>query len=98
MPQRAVFAVDFSNIDSMFTPHKYLVIRVDSWSSEMSAHLKRGALMWILGFLTFLVGLGALDALIVWEVKGQDFSFKPYLLGSVVGEISASSYLWTSLG
>ena len=53
--------------------------------------------MWILGFLTFLTGLGAMDALVVWEVKGQDFTFKPYLLGSIVGEISANTYLWTSV-
>ncbi len=64
----------------------------------MAADLKRGILIWVLGFLTFLSGIGALDALVMWELKGEEYIFNPYLFGVFFGEISANTYFWASIG
>ena len=63
----------------------------------MSAHLKRGVAVWILGFLTFLAGLNALNAVVIWADKGSDFAFKPYLIGDISGEMQAATYFWISV-
>jgi nucleotidyltransferase/DNA polymerase involved in DNA repair len=63
----------------------------------MSAHLKKGITVWVLGFLTFLAALNAFNAQLLWALRGSDFEFQPYLVGRFTGGMDVTSYLWISL-
>lgn len=64
---------------------------------KMSAHLKRGIIVWILGFLTFLAALNTLYAVMYGVREHADTPFKPYLVGQIIGEIKIGYYFWISL-
>ncbi|MFQ6080748.1 MAG: hypothetical protein ACE5OW_03655 [Candidatus Bathyarchaeia archaeon] len=59
--------------------------------------LGKGIGMWISGFLAFLAGLDALNAIILLNTKGVDAIFKPYLIGYVTGEMQVMEYFWASI-
>ena len=58
--------------------------------------VKRGVTVWILGFLTFLAALNSFGAIILWT-RGDLTIPKLYLIGDMVGNLSAENYLWISL-
>jgi len=60
----------------------------------MSAYLKKGIAVWILGFITFLAGLNALNATILWALGTVDF--QPYLIGQITGTMPITTYFWAS--
>jgi hypothetical protein len=53
--------------------------------------------MWISGFLAFLAGLDAFNAIILLNTKGVDAIFKPYLIGYITGEMRAMEYFYASI-
>lgn len=63
----------------------------------MSAHLKKGIAVWILGFLTFLAFLNAFNAVLQWTLNGSDHEFEPYLIGQFTGTIQVTLYFWVSV-
>jgi predicted flap endonuclease-1-like 5' DNA nuclease len=63
----------------------------------MSAHLKRGIIVWILAFLTFLAALNALYAVMYGVDQNANTPFKPYLVGQLIGEIKIGDYFWISV-
>jgi predicted flap endonuclease-1-like 5' DNA nuclease len=63
----------------------------------MSAYLKKGIAVWMLGFLTFLAALNAFNAQLLWTLRGSDFEFEPYLIGQFTGKMEVARYLWISL-
>lgn len=62
---------------------------VSLWAKSMG--------VWMLGFLTFLAGLNALNAVVRWALDGRDLVFEPYLLGGLIGEMQVATYFWVSL-
>ena len=50
-----------------------------------------------MGFLTFLAGLNAVNAVILWAQQGPDAVVQPYLVGGITGELSIATYLWISI-
>jgi predicted flap endonuclease-1-like 5' DNA nuclease len=63
----------------------------------MSAHLKRGIIVWILAFLTFLAAINALYAVVYGVDQNASTLFKPYLVGQLIGEIRIGDYFWISV-
>ena len=63
----------------------------------MSAYLKKGIAVWILGFLTFLAFLNAFNAVLLWTLYGSEFEFEPYLIGQFTGRIQVTLYFWISV-
>lgn len=63
----------------------------------MSAYLKKGIAVWILGFLTFLAFLNAFNAVLNWTLYGSEFEFEPYLIGQYTGIIQVRLYFWISI-
>ncbi len=63
----------------------------------MSAYLKKGVAVWILGFLTILAALNAFNAVLMWTLYDSTFEFEPYLIGQFTGNIQAELYFWISL-
>ena len=57
----------------------------------------KGTGIWILGFFSFLAGLNAVNAVVLWANLGPEALIQPYLIGSVIGDISISIYLWISI-
>lgn len=57
----------------------------------------KGLAIWISGFFTFLAGLNAFNAVMLWVDKGADLIMEPYhnILG--IGGIPVTGYLWVSL-
>ncbi|MFQ6064146.1 MAG: DUF4332 domain-containing protein [Candidatus Bathyarchaeia archaeon] len=63
----------------------------------MSAHLKRGIIVWILAFLTFLAAINVFNA-VMYGIEGTaESTIRPYLISQVVGEIKISDYFWISV-
>ena len=63
----------------------------------MSAYLKRGITVWILGFLTFLASLSTFHAVVLWAINGgEDRIAKTYLISNVTGELRITTYFWIS--
>ncbi len=60
----------------------------------MSAYLKKGIGVWILGFITFLAALNAVNAAILWADGVVDFS--PYLISDMIGTMEVEIYFWAS--
>lgn len=66
----------------------------------MSAYLKKGIAVWILGFLTFLAAISALNAVILWATQpgGLDYLFTPlYPLDLLISDLEVRIYLWASV-
>lgn len=63
----------------------------------MLTHLKKGILVWILGFLTFLAAVNVLNAVMHGVDKGAEDSIGLYLIGSVVPDIKLRDYFWISV-
>jgi nucleotidyltransferase/DNA polymerase involved in DNA repair len=63
----------------------------------MSAYLKKGIAVWILGFLTFLAFLNAFNAVLMWTLDSGDLEFEPYLVGQFTGKIQVRRYFWMSM-
>jgi len=63
----------------------------------MVSYLAKGVTVWILGFLTFVAGLNAMNAVVQWAVEGREWVFKPYLIGDFIGEMQVTTYLWASI-
>ncbi|MCK5562905.1 hypothetical protein KAI30_01935, partial [Candidatus Bathyarchaeota archaeon] len=63
----------------------------------MSAYLKKGIAVWILGFLTFLAFLNAFNAALQWTLNGSDHEFDPYLISPFTGRIQVTPYFWISV-
>lgn len=59
----------------------------------------KGATLWILGFLAFLAGLNAVNAIVLWAQSplGPETVIEPYLIGSLTGGLSIATYLWISI-
>jgi len=64
---------------------------------ELKVALRKGIGMWISGFLAFLAGLDAFNAVILLNTKGVDATFKPYLIGYVTGDMQVMEYFWASI-
>jgi len=69
---------------------------VDS-ETKMSAHLKRGLIVWILGFLTFLAAINTLYAVILGVEKDAGEPVNPYLIRYVIPDIPLHYYFWGSV-
>ncbi|MGD8506473.1 MAG: DUF4332 domain-containing protein [Candidatus Bathyarchaeota archaeon] len=63
----------------------------------MSAYLKKGIVVWILGFLAFLAFLNAFNASLLWTLNGSDYEFDPYLIGQFTGRMQVKLYFWISV-
>jgi len=64
----------------------------------MSAYLKRGIVVWILAFLTFIAALNAVSAVILWATQGLYSTFAlPYPFDFLISSLQVDIYLWTSI-
>jgi predicted flap endonuclease-1-like 5' DNA nuclease len=63
----------------------------------MSAYLKKGIAVWILGFLTLLAFLNVFNAALNWTLYGSEFEFEPYLIDQFTGIIQVKPYFWISV-
>lgn len=57
----------------------------------------KGTGIWILGFFSFLAGLNAINAVVLWANLGPEALIQPYLIGNLIGDISISIYFWLSI-
>ena len=62
----------------------------------MSAYLKRGIIVWVLGFLTFLAAINTLYAVMLGTVKNAYDLIDLYLISDVIGNIPLHYYFWIS--
>jgi len=63
----------------------------------MSAYLKKGVIVWILGFLTFLASLSTFHAVVLWAINGgEDRVAETYLISNITGELRITTYFWIS--
>ena len=56
--------------------------------------VKRGIIVWISAFATFLAILSSFGVAVMLANQGADAIVNPYVLGSIFGNLSISSYLW----
>lgn len=56
--------------------------------------VKRGIIVWISAFATFLAILGSFGVAVMLANQGADVIVNPYVLGSIFGNLSVASYLW----
>jgi hypothetical protein len=56
--------------------------------------VKRGIIVWISAFATFLAILGSFGVAVMLANQGADVIINPYVLGSIFGNLSVASYLW----
>lgn len=63
----------------------------------MEAYLKRGIIVWILGFLTFLAALNAFNAVMHGVEKSAEDTVSPYLIRYVIPKIEIRYYFWISV-
>ena len=63
----------------------------------MSAHLKRGLIVWILGFLTFLAAMNTLYAVMLGVERDAGEPVNPYLIRYVTPDIPLQYYFWGSV-
>ena len=59
--------------------------------------VKRGVTVWISAFATFLAILSSFAMVILLINEGAGSSVKPYILGSIFGDLSVETYLWISV-
>ena len=59
--------------------------------------VKRGIIVWISAFATFLAILSSFGVAVMLVNQGADTIVNPYVLGSVFRDLSAASYLWISV-
>jgi predicted flap endonuclease-1-like 5' DNA nuclease len=57
----------------------------------------KGASLWILGFLAFLAGLNAVNAVFLWVEYEPQTIIQPYLIGGFIGGLSVATYFWISM-
>jgi predicted flap endonuclease-1-like 5' DNA nuclease len=57
----------------------------------------KAASLWVLGFLTFLAGLNAVNAVVLWTWLGPETIIQPYLISDFTGGLSIATYLWISI-
>ncbi len=57
----------------------------------------KGKTIWILGFFSFLAGLSAINAIILWANLGLDALFQPLLIGGLTWGIPIWAYLLISM-
>ena len=65
----------------------------------MSAYLKRGLIVWILGFLTFLAAINVIYAVMLGarpDIKAEE-PVNPYLIRYVIRDIPLHYYFWGSV-
>ena len=58
---------------------------------------KRGITVWISAFATFLAILSSFAMVILLINEGAGSIVKPYIIGSIAGNLSVESYLWISI-
>jgi len=58
---------------------------------------KRGITVWISAFATFLAILNSFAMVILLINKGAGAIVKPYIIGSIFGDLSVEAYLWISV-
>lgn len=63
----------------------------------MSAHLKRGIIVWILGFLTFLAAINIFNAVMHGVDKKAEDTISPYLIRYIIPHIKIGDYFWISV-
>lgn len=64
----------------------------------MSAQLKRGIIVWVLGFLTFLAAINVLNAVMYGVDKSAEDTIKPYFIKSIMPNgIMIRDYFWISV-
>ena len=64
----------------------------------MSAHLKRGVIVWILAFLTFLAAINVFNAVMLGVDKKAEDTIYPYLIRYVIPKgIELQYYFWISV-
>ena len=56
--------------------------------------VKRGIIVWISAFASFLAILGTFGVAVMLVNQGADTIVNPYVLGSIFGDLSAATYLW----
>lgn len=56
--------------------------------------VKRGIIVWLSAFATFLAVLSSFGMAVMVVNQGADTIVNPYILGSIVGNLSADMYLW----
>jgi len=60
-------------------------------------NVKRGVAVWITGFLAFIAGINAINAVLLWSKDGPYSPINPYLIGEYIGEIQVETYFWLSV-
>ena len=58
--------------------------------------VKRGITVWMSAFATFLAILSSFSMAILLINEGADSIVRPYIIGSIFGDLSVESYLWIS--
>jgi len=59
--------------------------------------VKRGITVWISAFATFLAILSSFAMVILLINEGAGSIVRPYIIGSIAGDLSVESYLWISV-
>lgn len=60
-------------------------------------NIKKGVAVWITGFLAFVAGLNAINAVLLWSRDGRLGAVTPYLIGEYIGVLSVETYFWISV-
>ena len=63
----------------------------------MSVHLKRGIIVWVLAFLTFLAAINVLNAVMHGVGKEAEDMISPYLIRYIIPSIKLRDYFWISV-
>jgi predicted flap endonuclease-1-like 5' DNA nuclease len=56
--------------------------------------VKRGMIVWLSAFATFLAILSSFGMAVIVVNQGADTIVNPYVLGSILGNLAAGTYLW----
>lgn len=56
--------------------------------------VKRGMIVWLSAFATFLAILSSFSMAVIVVNQGADILVNPYILGRILGNLSAGTYLW----
>lgn len=59
--------------------------------------VKRGMIVWLSAFATFLAVLSSFGMAVMVVNQGADTIVNPYVLGSIISNLSAGTYLWLSV-
>ena len=63
----------------------------------MVANYKKGAAVWIFGFLTILSFSNVFNSVVMWLQNGGDYLFTPYLIDPFISTIPVKLYFWISV-